>query len=53
MFGFETVDLFKRQEAELEMLKISLGMLCYGDYVREARLRWFGQQIHQGKVGKD
>ncbi|KAI5612903.1 hypothetical protein C0J50_4635, partial [Silurus asotus] len=64
LYGLETVELSKRQEAELEvaelkMLRFSLGVTrmdrirnefiretshvgCFGDKVREARLRWFG-----------
>ncbi|KAF7651992.1 hypothetical protein LDENG_00102870 [Lucifuga dentata] len=55
LYGLETVALRKRQEAELEvaetkMLRFSLNeyirgtahVRCFGDKVREARLRWFG-----------
>ncbi|KAF7667879.1 hypothetical protein LDENG_00044320 [Lucifuga dentata] len=67
LYGLETVALRKRQEAELEvaetkMLRFSLNeyirgtahVRCFGDKVREARLRWFGhvQRRDSERIGR-
>ncbi|KAI5628101.1 hypothetical protein C0J50_8339 [Silurus asotus] len=55
LYGLETVALSKRQEVELEVAELKMldkirnefirgtaHVGCFGDKVREARLRWFG-----------
>lgn len=52
LLGLETVGLRRRQQAEMKMVRFSLGgtttarigneSIGFGEKAREARLRWFG-----------